>query len=385
VVAPLPRRAFLGARLPADAEAFSAAGMRVDGVVTGSMAAAAGVASGDRVTAIADAPVRSLAELAAALRRAGAGARAELAFARGAERVVREVAVVTWPREHLDGQEVDYGVLEVPGARLRTIVTRPARAAPRAAVLVLQGIACESIDGGGGPLVELIHGWARAGILTMRVDKRGVGDSEGGPCPELDFQTEANDARAALAAFDQLAAGLPRYLFGHSVGGMIAALLAAERPVGGVLVYGTSTARWLDCVAASTARQQGLHGLGPEAIAENLAALRDRVRRLGLNGRSPDYHRQLDAVALEDAWARVQAPRVLVLRGEHDWVVGAAEQARIAEVAPGRVEVADLPGLDHLLGWHPDRQTSLREYGNGRFDPAVVDRTLAWMLVSSRS
>ena len=34
----------------------------------------------------------------------------------------------------------------------------------------------------------------------MRMDKRGVGDSGGGPCSELDYETELADHRAALAA-----------------------------------------------------------------------------------------------------------------------------------------------------------------------------------------
>ena len=365
----LARRAFLGARLPSDAEAFSPDGTLVSGVVTGGMAEAAGLGAGDRLRAIGGRPTRTLAELGVALRQAGADQRVELTWSAGRA----TVPVVPHPTEDLDGQRISYEEVAVPGARLRAIVTRPLDRAPRAAVLVLQGIACESVDYGPAapdvPLGRLIHGWARAGLMTMRIDKRGVGDSEGGPCVELDFETELGDFRAALAAVpcDRV------MLFGHSVGGMVAAVLAGERPVGGVMVFGTSTASWLDCVVASTRRQLALRGVDAAEIDRRAAALGERMLNEGLNGRSAAYHRQLHLLDLRAAWSRVTAP-VLVLRGEHDWVVSPEEQAAIAPA-----NVVDVPGLDHMMGRHEAREDSLRAYGAGRADPALTAITLEWM------
>jgi pimeloyl-ACP methyl ester carboxylesterase len=73
----------------------------------------------------------------------------------------------------------------------------------------------------------------------------------------------------------------------------------------------------------------------------------------------------------------VTAP-TLVLRGEHDWVVGADEQARIAALVPG-ARVVDLAGLDHMLTWHADGAASLRDYACGHWDPAPLAATLEWM------
>ncbi|HUS29144.1 MAG TPA: PDZ domain-containing protein, partial [Kofleriaceae bacterium] len=64
----LTRRAFLGAELPADADAFTPDGMRVAGVVENSMAMRAGLLPGDIVTSIAKQPTRNLCELSHALR-----------------------------------------------------------------------------------------------------------------------------------------------------------------------------------------------------------------------------------------------------------------------------------------------------------------------------
>ena len=360
----LPRRAFLGAELPPDDEAFTARGMRIVGVLPDGMAEAAQLVGGDVVVAIADRPVRDLCELGTALRAAGALGAAELVVERGGERVARSVEVVAVARD----PRVDYGELIVGGARLRTLTTRADAA--RAIVVVVQGIACESVEA--SPLSALASAWARAGYTSLLFDKRGVGDSEGGACTATDFATELADARAVIAS----AQGLPVVVFGHSVGGIIAAQLAAR--AAGVIVYGAPVMKWIDCLVDSTRRQLALRGATDDEIRARVAALHELTARGELNGRSAAYHAQLAALDIEAAWRAVTAP-VLVARGEYDWVVDAGDQARVATLARGPTTILDLPGLDHLLGWHPDRDASLVDYGAGALDETLATRTIAWL------
>src|SRR5690348_7104137 len=102
-VKPLPRRAYLGAELPADDEAFTASGTRISAVTPGGMADRAGVCAGDTIVTLADLPVRSFGELAAALRRAGALSSIEIRFARDAVVHVGTADVVPCPLEELEG------------------------------------------------------------------------------------------------------------------------------------------------------------------------------------------------------------------------------------------------------------------------------------------
>jgi alpha-beta hydrolase superfamily lysophospholipase len=375
--ATLSRRAYLGAVLPDDTVAFSSAGMRIDDVVPDSMAERAGLRHGDVVRAIGGMPVRSLAELAAALRHAGGYDQIEIAMLRDAAAATANVSVVPAPREQIAGASVEYGANAVAGATLRTIATRTP--SPKSLIVTLQGIACESVDHDGA-FAGAIAEWTQAGHDTLRFDKRGVGDSEGGPCPTTDFTTELRDARAVVAhARDQAAArGVPLVLFGHSVGGIIAPLLACDIAPAAVIVYGTPVLPWLACLKDSTRRQLALRGAPEAEIASRVAALDELKQRGELNGRSAAYHAQLDEVDIATAWRGVTAP-VLVVRGEHDWVVDADDQARIATLAEGPTEIVDLAGLDHLLGWHPDRDASLRDYGAGEIRPVFAERTLAWL------
>jgi pimeloyl-ACP methyl ester carboxylesterase len=119
-----------------------------------------------------------------------------------------------------------------------------------------------------------------------------------------------------------------------------------------------------------------MRGATADDIARRLAEIARLATTGELNGRSAAYHRQLASLDLEAAWPTIGAP-VLVLRGEHDWVVAAEDQARLAALAHG--ELVDLPALDHVLGAHADREASLRDYGAGAHDERVAEAMIAWL------
>jgi uncharacterized protein len=366
----LTRRAFLGAELPPDAEAFTADGMNIAGVIEGGMAMRAGLLPGDILTSLAKQPTRNLCELAAALRAAGTTAATQIIFIRGGDLYVRGVDVVLLARD----PSVTYG----EHAGLRTLATEPANA--RALIVFLQGIACESIDTplADTPLELLIRAWTSAGYATLRFDKRGIGDSDGGPCRDNDFTAELADARTIVehAASIARTRGIPLVVFGHSVGGIIAPQIAQHARA--LMVYGTPVMPWFDCLQDSIRRQLELRGADARTIHDELGKLARLADDGELNGRSAGYHRQLAAVDIAAAWRTVSAP-VLVVRGEHDWVVRPDDQARIAELARGQVTVVDVPAIDHLFGAHADREGSLRDYGIGAPSEPLGHATLDWL------
>jgi pimeloyl-ACP methyl ester carboxylesterase len=226
----------------------------------------------------------------------------------------------------------------------------------------------------------------------MRLEKRGVGDSEGEGCEGAGFDGEVEDVKAALCALAGYAFVDARaiFAFGHSVGGMVAPLLEPLGLVSGYIALGTSAARWLDCVEASTRRQALLRGASP-AESERAArsereaierAIQDPGSRALVGGRGAAFHRELQATDLANAWAEVSRP-VLVLRGELDWVVSEEEQAAIARIVndrrPGLAETQKINGIDHLMARHESLAESLRSYGHGAFDPAVTEAASAFV------
>lgn len=368
--------------------------MRARSVVPGSMAHAAGVEAGDRVLRIADIAIQSAQDLRRALRRAGAQDEIAFAFERGGVPAETLTDVQRLPSEVVAGHEVLYEELDRGDARLRTIVTRPKDAGRSPALLFLQGISCESVDFGATPaatLCRLIHAWAAEGFVTMRMEKRGVGDSEGEDCTTLDFDTEVADfdaALTALAAHDFVDPDAI-FVFGHSVGGMIAPLLDPARVLRGRIVYGTSAVPWFSCMESSTARQLALRGATPVQVARGVETLRAKLAGLLgedaielVDGRGPAFHRQLQGHDLRGAWRRVAAP-VLVIHGEYDWVVGPEEGQEIVDLVNRRAartaEFLRIAEVDHLFTRHDDLKTSLEAYGQGDFDARVVADSAAWM------
>jgi len=91
------------------------------------------------------------------------------------------------------------------------------------------------------PLFRLVSGLTASGFATQRVERSGVGDSEGQSCRELGFESDLSDYRAGLDHLRSWPACHERgvFLLGISLGGMVTPLIADAR-VRGVAVFGTT-------------------------------------------------------------------------------------------------------------------------------------------------
>ena len=170
-----------------------------------------------------------------------------------------------------------YGAVASRAGRLRTIVTRPKGAGKHPALFLIQGIGLASIDNPAGGLSSyktIVDDFTRHGFVTLRVDKPGCGDSEGGPARDVDFDTELDGYRQALKMLKARADVDPDrvFIFGHSMGGVMAPLLAAEMPVRGIIVYGTIARTWPEYWLENLRRQMELAGASPAAIDRDLRA-----------------------------------------------------------------------------------------------------------------
>ncbi len=385
----LPRRLRLGIQLGKDP--FREGGLVAAAVMPGSFAAGAGVLPGDVVRAIGATRITGAPALREALRREAANDAIALEVARGD--VVRHVSgvAVRVAAETFEGGTVRYATLARPDARLRVLVTVPAAAdeRPLPAVVLLPGIACNSLDWGGTalpPLGAILHELTRRGVATVRLERRGLGDSEGPPAASVDFQTEVDDLRALVAPAQLGALGIDPervVLFGHSVGGMMLPLVArtgAGRPRAAI-VAGSSRRPWTECVASSTRRQVLLRG-GTEAeasaeVARETEAIRSAPLADELFGRTVAFSRQLQNAQIGEAFDRLTCP-LLVVQGEYDWVVGEDEGALLVQGRTG-AELVVPAGMDHSFGVHGSLAESLAEYGRGRYAPAVGETLAAFV------
>src|SRR5690606_17160815 len=129
-------------------------------------------------------------------------------------------------------EDVAYENPEAAGVRLAGTFTRPREPGRYPAALLITGSGPQNRDEelmGHRPFLVLADHLTRRGIAVLRVDDRGVGKSTGdfGSATSADF---ASDVRAGVAYLksrddvDPAAIGL----IGHSEGGLIAPMVAAE-------------------------------------------------------------------------------------------------------------------------------------------------------------
>ncbi len=347
----LPRRAATGITL----EITPTGAVAVKAAPEGSAGADAGLQAGDVIAALDGAPVTSIVQVQSIIGRHRSGDDLAIDVVRGAETKRLVARLKAFPFEHLPNTVFDYGHLTLPdGVRLRTIVSRPATSAARApAVLFLQGGGCSSIDIPWAPAdqwpLTLISAPAARGFVTMRVEKPGVGESEGPPCSEGGFREELAGYRAALGALvANPAVDRERiFLLGESLGGFIAPILAGETRVAGISTFGTIAFTPTD-----------------------------------YPGRSEQFFREIADIDILAEWAAVDA-RVQLLAGSYDDPRVASSGEKIAAVVneahPGLAEHRELEGVDHCGTRHETLEASRDHCGGGKPVPELIASVLEFI------
>jgi dienelactone hydrolase len=350
---PLPRRGYFGVALEQ-----VPAGVRVTGVAPESTAAAVGIAPGDIIAAIDARSADSTDAVISAIGRHRSGESVSVRIQRDGDSRTIAATLRAYPSEQMQNATVSYESVEVqPGVRLRTIISVPVVPSTERypAVLLVQGGGCGSIDTPiGRPFAQpgLMHAIGSRGFVTMRVEKSGVGDSQGDPCASIGFKEEFAGYRAALAALRSHRAVDPSriYLLGISLGGVFAPLLAGDGQLAGIIVYGTLS--------------------GPPPVYA---------------GRSERFFQEFAKVDISAAWAKANT-RVLVLHGEYDAdtetnrAVHESIAAMINNAHPGSAQFRELAGLDHCWTRHPSLDASKDKCGQGAETPLLADAILCFLL-----
>jgi pimeloyl-ACP methyl ester carboxylesterase len=424
----LPRGGLLGTQVTKVDEELQAAlglaeneGVQVMGVMPESAASAAGLLKDDvvlSVNGVAVAGSNVLGNFASTIGSYHGGDQVTLGVLRGDQRLGLVAELMPMPVESDPDFKTEYGHLTVDGNRHRTIVTRPKGDGPFPAVLFLQGLGCQPVDAwsnASDKLRQLLAGLTEAGFMTIRAEKRGVGDSEGAPCEEMDFQTELRGHRAALAYVQSLDSASDVFLFGHSMGGVFAPLVAADHDVAGVVVFGTIGKPIPVYYAETVERQLRLSGATDAFIEKQMKTcndfislffgerlmpgeIADRDPRFAsfLSNRDADathfhgvhytFWHQLDDIDKAEAWAKVSAP-VLILYGAADYAASRDDHPYIRDAVnaahPGSATYVELEGIGHGFETAASQLETMRNRFSGAFNPIVVETSVEWMRAQS--
>ncbi|PYK76840.1 MAG: hypothetical protein DME38_15705 [Verrucomicrobia bacterium] len=295
------------------------------------------------------------------------------------------------PRETYPNVDVIYDSVTTPhGERLRTIITKPRELKGKAPVVFVAGwLSCDSVeapentrDETGMLFRKLVQ---LPGFCLFRVDKQGVGDSEGN-CAENDFDSELAGYRAAFRTLKnyEFIDTNRIYLLGISNGGSFAPIVpetsAEQGQVRGFIVVGGWVKTWFEHMLEIERRRFGLMGKTPAEVTERMkgattlyhdwlikkrkvadvvsenATLTDLwpegKDRDHLYGRPIAFYEQLQNLNLAAAWSKVKMP-TLVLHGQYDWIMSRDDHELIAQYvnanSPGAARFFEVPEMGHTL------------------------------------
>jgi len=315
----------------------------------------------------------------------------------------------TLHRETFSNADVLYDwVVNGRGQKLRTFVTRPKHTAGKVPLIFFVGwLSCDSMeypngagnDGFGALMLALIE---ESGYATQRMDKPGVGESEG-DCSKADFKSEIEGWEASfdsIARYDFIDADRV-FVFGLSNGGGFSPLVARKQRVRGYISASSWGRTWYEhMLEVERVRLTGLHKT-PSEVNSSMKAFADfynfylmkgmtpgqvlvqhpEWRELwydspdGQYGRPAAFYQQLQALNLGERWQGVNAP-ALVIRGTADTIMSHADSEAIAEIVnqvhPGHARYLEVKGMTHGFKVH------------GNFYSPLIPTVLDWMKEQSK-
>jgi len=292
-------------------------------------------------------------------------------------------------REHFLNAEITYDwVTNSHGQKIRTLITKPKAGSGKVPVIFFVGwLSCDSVeypdgetDGFGAIFWRLIE---QSGFATMRMDKPGVGESQG-DCAKTDFQTELDSYRAAFDSFSKYPFIDPSAVFvvGLSNGGGTAPLTVGQHRVRGYIAASSWGRTWYEHMLENErVRLTMSKNLSAAEINDSMRGFTDFYSLYLIHDKSPGeiiaqhpewkalwydapdgqygrpaaFYQQLQNLNLGKLWQEVDAP-VLVLHGTADTIISPSDSRAIADIVnrahPGYATYADIQDVDHLLAVH---------------------------------
>lgn len=411
----LVRRSFMGIRLePVSEEIRTAQSIRESGgihiiqVFDQSSAKVSGLEVGDVVVRLGNDAVESVPQFLTLLRQYQTGDRVDLQLYRNGKKKKIDLQLTSLPQETYEGAKVSYGSVKAPHGQLRTILTLPENPTGKSPVVyVLQGIDCSSVDAPFNPdggFNQMIRFFNDHGYATFRVEKSGVGDSKGTPCSDCDFLDDQAGFLAGLQHLKEMEEidSDRVYIFGLSMGGVWAPLIAAEEKVRGIAVYGTIARPFMEYMLENFRRQDILAGndfadiessskrrarlyhylyqekLSPEEIIEQYPEMQPFLRAVSNDpegeeirhlhaGRLYTFQQQLYAANISEAW-KGAATHVLTVWGKGDYVSSRDDHQMIADMVnswnPGSASFVEV-NANHWFGTATSMEEAYANVRNG--------------------
>lgn len=378
---PLARRAQWGARF----DRLPEAGVRIRSIEETSALGRAGLQPGDIIISVDNKTFSSAANWDDMTDALVAGHDYKVNYRRGAQDHVARIRFEPLAQESHEGLTTTYDQITSDfGIRQRIIITRPSgRDGPQPAIFVLQGLSCSSIENWEGRRSNFARSLTnivtQSGMVVMRTEKPGLGDSEG-DCSATDFETELNGYETAMEKLRRLPyVDQNRIIvFGSSMGSALAPYFANKYQLNGVIADGTYYRTWFEHMLEIERRIKTMEGNDQTTVNRMMnqayiplyygmliekKSYREVIERSPLlatynyhddahmYGRPVSFYHQLQDFDVAGNWQKLSVP-ARIRWGTNDWIMSEYDNDMIVETlahAGNRdVVLYKYPGLDHF-------------------------------------
>lgn len=403
-------------------------GILIQKVFEGATGANLGMQADDILLEVDNKPYKNTQELVAETSTWRVGKKVKVKVMRDGKKIELSGGVIGKPMEKSDFGKVIYGAVSFDGGMLRSILELPNGVENPPVMFFLPGFGCGSLDfyfDASDPIKQFTESLVKQGIAVYRVEKPGMGDSQGGtPCNEMGYDYEIDAFRAALKVLkkDSRVDTDKIFLYGHSLGGITAPVLASENPVKGVICWGSISTTWYEYVLRilrDRPNQRKTDYVETELDFRRKAAfltdyLMNQMPMEELM-KNPDYQalekegylnwdgekimgmhytfmQQINKVNIPEAWKKANT-NVLALHGEFDFHAIDSEWAkRTADIvnyySPGKGEWKVIPKTEHGFATVESMEENIRLLDSGQrniqfliknYNPKVAEVVGNWI------
>ena len=392
-------------------------GLIVNRIVPDTPAERAGLNVGDIVKKYDDHQITSRSQFISILKNYYANDNISISLIRDGEYLKLNLVLQVFPEEKDESLDIEYTSFETDGVNLRAVISSPLNSKNKKlpAVLLVSALSSPRLIGVAfrSATRELAYDLSKAGFRVLRFELRGFSESEGEDYRTLDFKTESDDN---LAALDYLMTrkdvdGSKVFIYGHSTGGMIAAILASKRKTAGVIPSCTMGRTFFER-AMETLRVQGefsgktpaeiddmlkdfINLLVPISQGESLSSIIKRLPDLAkfvnennriMDDRNIDYWRQQLNLNLPLIYSSIEEP-ALVIYAASDYLTLLACHEHIKDVMVASdnkdVTLSVIENLDHAYSFANSKKESYQNYHTRNFKTNLEahKQIIDWLLV----
>ncbi|MEM9855936.1 MAG: PDZ domain-containing protein [Bacteroidota bacterium] len=327
---------------------------------------------------------------------------------RGNEVIELSAKLEALPKESYQDIQVVYGtVMSDYGDRIRTITTYPENGKSKLpAVFVMGGLSCSSVEvyPGRGE-----NGWTRvlrdistkSGMVVMRVEKPGVGDSNG-DCGESTFLQDIAAFEAAYQSLKELdqVDSTNIIIYGSSMGSALAPHLANKLGASGIISDGTFVKTWFEHMLEIERRIRSFEGDSPGEVAQKMnegyiplyygmliekksyaQVIKEQPQLDRYNYHSPNhmygrpmsYYHQVQDFNFAKGWEELKVP-ARIIQGTNDWIMSADDNDMIIDILEKNGhqdhKIYRYKNLDH---WHMIHEKAIDSYlgKEGRWEDKI--------------